>query len=163
MDYSELLRGRVGFVSSYDAEKMRARVCFPDKDNLVSAPLPVIVDNTLKNKEEFHLDEGEKVFCVFLGNGYEMGFILGSYYDDKNPPAVGDRDRWVKFFEDGTHIFVDRKEHIVQIKDSFDSFLQMQNGQIIIQSSDIMHLNPKRQPAPIAPIQVPEHISSQFD
>ena len=109
------MQGRVGYVSDYDPTRHMARVLFPDKDNLVSDWLPVIVPNTKKNKDEYHLDIDEHVFCCMMGNGLEMGVVMGSIYDDTNKPPVGDRDVRVTTFADGIKISVDRKNHLVTI------------------------------------------------
>lgn len=109
------MQGRVGYVSAYDAKRHMARVMFPDKDNVVSDWLPVIVPNTKKNKDEYHLDIDEHVFCCMMGNGLEMGVVMGSIYDDTNKPPVGDGDIRVTTFADGIKISVDRKKNLVTI------------------------------------------------
>jgi phage baseplate assembly protein V len=109
-----------------------ARIRFPDKDNLVSAWLPVAVSNSKLNKDEFHLDIGEHVYCNMLGNGLESGLILCSVWDDKNTPPMGDPDARGTEFKDGTTLLVDRKRHIVEVKDSYGCRIRMQNGNIYI-------------------------------
>ena len=106
---------RYGYVSDYDAKRHMARVIFPDKDNLVSDWLPVLVHNALKNHDEVHVDIDEHVACLMLGNGIEAGLILGAIYDNENRPVKADNDiRSVKF-SDGTSIIYDRKEHRLAI------------------------------------------------
>ncbi|GHS88584.1 hypothetical protein AGMMS49957_10330 [Synergistales bacterium] len=134
--------GRFGVVSAYDAARHMARIQFPDKDNIVSSWLPVGVPNTKKNKDEFHLDIGEHVFCVMLGNGLEAGVVLCSIWDDKNKPPLGDPDVRRTEFEDGTLVSVDRKNHVVEIKDSFGSFIRFEGGNITIQSAVNVYINP---------------------
>lgn len=107
--------GRFGYVSAYDPERHMAQVHFPDKDNLVSAWIPVGIPNSLKNKDEFHLDVGEHVFCLMLGNGLELGIVLCSVYDDKNKPVVKDQNIRVTTFSDGTRMQYDRKKHLLKI------------------------------------------------
>lgn len=106
---------RFGYVSDYDAKTHMARVRFPDKDNMVSGWLPVIVPNTKKNKDEYHLDVNEHVFCMMMGNGMEAGAVLGAVYDDTNKPPVGDADVRVTTFEDGTRISYDRKNSLLTV------------------------------------------------
>jgi phage baseplate assembly protein V len=132
---------RAGRVSAYYPETHTARVVFGDKDDMVTYTLPVIVPNTLKNKDEAHLDVGEHVVCLFLGNGLETGFILGSIYDQKNRPPLGDQDVRRTEFEDGTTMFVDRKNHVVEIKDSYGSYIRMENGNIYIKSAENVYIN----------------------
>ena len=107
--------GRFGYVSDYDPERHMARIQFPDKDNLVSAWLPVAIPNSMKNKDERHLDIGEHVYCNMMGNGLEVGVVLCSIYDDKNKPVIHDQDIRAVTFEDGTKISYDRKNHLLKI------------------------------------------------
>ena len=133
---------RDGHVSSYDPATHTARIVFEDHDSLVSYPFPVLLPNTLKNKDEIHLDVGEHVMCLCFGNGIESGIVLGCVYDEKNPPPVGNQDKRLTVFEDGCHVFYDRAKHILQIKDSYGSFIKMKDGDIILQSARHVHVNP---------------------
>lgn len=63
---------RVGVVSSVDLDQHTVRVLFPDLDNQVSSNLEVLRDG-MPNIDE-------TVVCIFLGNGLESGFCLGSPY-----------------------------------------------------------------------------------
>jgi phage baseplate assembly protein V len=132
---------RDGHVSSYDASTHTARVVFDDLDGMVSHPFPVILSNTLKNKDEIHLDAGEHVLCLCMGNGIESGVVLGCVYDRKNPPPVGNQGARTTQYADGTTITVDRKNHVVEIKDSFGSFIRFEGGNIIIKASGNIYLN----------------------
>jgi phage baseplate assembly protein V len=125
---------RAGYVTAYDPKRHMARVRFPDKDNLVSAWIPVIVPNTKKNKDEFHLDIDEHVACVMLGNGLEKGFVLGSFWDDKNRPPWGVQDARCTEFEDGTIVEYNRKKHKLLIDCSAS------NGKIIIRAPRGIHI-----------------------
>lgn len=113
------LRGRVGYVSVYDEEKHRARVRFPELDNLVSYWLPILTTNTKKNHDETPLDVDERVFCVMLGTGLEAGFIVGAFYDEKNKPPVKEKDTRSVIFEDeeknASEFSYDRKKHFAKI------------------------------------------------
>lgn len=133
---------RAGRVSSYDPKTHTARIKFSDRGGLVSLPYQVGLPNTAGNREERHLDVGEHVLCACPGNGLETGYVLCALYDAKNPPSVGNRDRWVRVFEDGAHMFYDRAQHIFQFKDSYGSFILFKDGKIIIQSADVILLNP---------------------
>ena len=121
---------RDGHVSSYDSATHTARIVFDDLSGMVSHPFPVVLTNTKTNKDEAHLDAGEHVFCLCMGNGIESGIVLGCVYDKKNPPLVGDQDVRTTRFGDGTTLMVDRKAHIVEIKDSFGSVIKMADGYI---------------------------------
>jgi phage baseplate assembly protein V len=117
-----------------------ARVRFPDKGNLVSFWLPLLAENSKKNKQESHLDVDEHVACLMLGNGGQ-GIVLGAIWDDKNKPPLGDLDVRRTEFEDGTVLFVDRKNHVVEIKDSFGSVIKMAEGDIHIKAARNIYLN----------------------
>jgi len=106
---------RFGYISNYDAERHRARVIFPDKDNLPSGWLPVVVPNSLKNHDELHLDINEHVLCLMLGNGIEAGAVIGAIYDNKNKPPESDKNTRKVKFDDGTEILYDRKNHELKI------------------------------------------------
>lgn len=106
---------RFGYVSDYDATRHMARIIFPDKDNLPSNWLPVLVHNSLRNQDNLHLDINEHVFCIMLGNGIETGIVVGAIYDDANKPENSDKDTRKIKFEDGTEILYDRKKHELNI------------------------------------------------
>lgn len=155
----ELPSVRVGHVSSYDPTTHTARIKFEDKEELVSYPFQVVLPNTLKNHDEYHLDIGEHVLCVCLGNGIEAGYVLGALYSQTTPPPVGNIDRRVTIFEDEAHLMCDRKKHIMQIKDHYGSYIMFADGDIIIQSARHIHLNPGDLPAE----ELGGHLAAQFD
>ena len=107
--------GRFGYVSAYDPKRHMARIQFPDKGDLVSAWIPVAIPNSQKNRDEFHLDVGEHVYCNMMGNGLEAGVVLCAVYDDKNKPPEGNQDIRKTTFDDGTEILYDRKNHKLEI------------------------------------------------
>ncbi len=79
---------RVGKVSSVNRNNCTARVFFEDRDDVVSHDLRVIVKNTMNKKDYWLPDVDEQVVCIFLPNGEETGFIIGSVYSDVDrPPA----------------------------------------------------------------------------
>lgn len=107
---------RIGTLSSINSEKAKARVIFEDRDNLVSKELPIIYNRTLGTQDYVMPKVGEQVLCLFLNNGLEEGFILGSFYTEKiKPPAKDEKKRLIKF-EDG-------------------SLLEYDNGQITIKAA----------------------------
>ena len=108
--------GRFGYVSAYDPERHMAQIYFPDKDDLVSAWLPVAIPNSLKNHDERHLDVGEHVYCNMMGNGLEAGVVICSVYDDKNKPVVHEVNTRSVTFEDGTQISYDRRKHLLKVE-----------------------------------------------
>ena len=104
-DVSDIIR--IGQVSSVDPETCRARVAFDDLNDMVSADLPILQDNTVKAKT-YHLPEvGEHVLCVFLPSGMQTGYIIGSYYTDGNMPKKTGAGIYYAEYEDGTVIEYD--------------------------------------------------------
>jgi phage baseplate assembly protein V len=132
---------RVGKISAVYPERGTATVQFPDRGGLVSKELAISQINTLKNKDESFPDPGEHVVCAFFGNGLSEGVILSAIYDAKNKPNTGNPDIRTTKFEDGTTCTVDRKNHIVEIKDSFGSYIKFADGDIRIKSARHLYLN----------------------
>lgn len=102
---------KVGEVSSVDYEKGTARVVFDDEEGFVSNDLQVLQRNTQDNQDFWMPDVGEDVVCLFLPNGMEDGFIVGSFYADEiTPPESGENKRYVKF-KDESEIEYDWEKH----------------------------------------------------
>lgn len=106
---------RIGKISSVNPSNCTARVIFDDKDNMVSHNLPVRQNNTKKNRDYYLPDINETVLCVFLPNGDQEGYILGSYYGDLDTPPVDSTAKRGTKFSDGTSIFYDRDNHHMDI------------------------------------------------
>ncbi|MGG4346439.1 phage baseplate assembly protein V [Paenibacillus lautus] len=107
---------RIGLVSSVDAAKHTVKVVFKDKDNLVSGDLPVIVPYSAKAKAYRLPEVSESALCVFLGNGLQNGFCLGSYYTDEDKPPVSNKDQIGTWFEDGSYVFYDQASGSLHVK-----------------------------------------------
>jgi phage baseplate assembly protein V len=106
---------RVGLVSSVDTKAASARVTFPDRRDLVSYDLPVLVRNTKKNKDYWLPDINEQVVCLFLPTGTEQGYILGGFYSKKTMPDVDSQDKRRTYYEDGSSVEYDRASHTLTI------------------------------------------------
>jgi len=133
---------RVGRVSAVYPERHTVTVEFPDRgDGLITKELPVRAALSRKNHFYAMPDEGEHVICAFYGNGLSEGTVLGAIYDDGNGPPIPDRDSYSILFEDKTQLIVDRKNHIVEIKDSFGSFIRFADGNIYIKSAKNVYIN----------------------
>lgn len=104
---------RYGNISEVDAAKGRARVSFPE-DGIVSDWLPVSVPTSLGNKFEFWPEVNMFVWCAMDENS-ENGVIGGALYDDSNTPPVGDPDKTVVTFKDGTTVIYDRSANELTI------------------------------------------------
>ena len=78
---------RYGTVSSVNRKECSVRVLFEDHDDNVSPELRVLVRNTMNKKDYWLPDVGETVICLFMPNGEETGFVLGSVYSDADKPV----------------------------------------------------------------------------
>lgn len=105
---------KVGKVSSVDPASCTARVIF-EAQGVVSYDLPIVVSQTMKNKDYVLPDVGEQVLCIFLPTGNAAGFILGSLYSTVDKPALSSEDKRGITFSDGTHIEYDRSSHTLSI------------------------------------------------
>ena len=106
---------RIGTISSIDTKEHTAKVAFPDEGNGVSYDLPVIVPNTYHNSDYQMPDINEDVLCIFLPDGVENGFILGSWYAGQVKPPCDDPDIRMVKFKDGTTISYNRRTHDLDV------------------------------------------------
>jgi phage baseplate assembly protein V len=111
---------RYGKISSVNPSLAMARVAFADKPDgsgnpMISQLLPIIVPGSLKNKHYHIPDVNEDVLCLFLPNGLQRGFILGSFYNVNNPPPVTSGDKEHVTFSDGTVVEYDRAAHALTV------------------------------------------------
>ncbi|WP_265822499.1 phage baseplate assembly protein V [Geovibrio ferrireducens] len=104
---------RVGKVVEQNPTLCAVRVELEDADSTVSAVLRILVNKAQDDKAFWMPDLGEQVLCLFLPNGVEYGFVLGSFYSDDDTPSVSSNDKWHVRFKDGTEIEYDREKHIL--------------------------------------------------
>lgn len=105
---------KIGTVSTADPATGSVRVTFADRDDMVSAPLPVITSGGW-GKGIALPEPGETVLCVFLDNGQSAGFCLGTYYGGEEP-IPGNANQLGTWFEDGSFVYYDRSAHVLQVK-----------------------------------------------
>lgn len=106
---------RVGTVSSTNPQKHTARVTISDEDNLTTHELAVLCRNTFKNHDYNMPDVGDDVLCVFMPQGIEEGFILGSFYAGNVVPPTSKQDERKVEFADGTTVTYNRQSHSLDI------------------------------------------------
>ncbi len=120
---------RVGRVSTVNGAACRAKVTFPDKDNSVSAELPILQIGSNGTKGYWVPEVNTQVLCLFLpnssGKGMSDGFILGAFYSDVAPPAESDESVRSIRFPDG-------------------SFIRYNNGTITIKAASAIKLEAPR-------------------
>lgn len=121
---------RLGVISEVQYKAGLCRVSFGDR---VSPLSPWLMGRCGKDKEYWHPDIGEQaVFVSPYGDGSE-GIVFVGVFSDKCPlPEGAAEDKHITEYGDGTRILVDRKEHIVEILDSYGSAIRMADGYIDI-------------------------------
>jgi phage baseplate assembly protein V len=79
----------VGIVSAQPLTPTpRIRVKFPDRQNLQSWWLPILVRNSQNNKDWWMPDVGEQVACL-MDEAFRNGVVLGSFYQAVDAPPAG--------------------------------------------------------------------------
>ena len=79
---------RVGCVSKINYEEGTIEVTYPDRDDAVTDPFPVLSFN-----DEYKMpDIGQDVLVLHLSNGSALGIVLGPYWIKDNKPAVSGKD-----------------------------------------------------------------------
>lgn len=138
-DENENLRDliKVGEVSSVDTAKGTARVVFDDEEGIVSNDLQVLQRNTIENQGLWLPDVGEDVVCLFIPNGEEDGFIIGSFYSDEiEPPKDGATKRYVVFKDEAEFVY-DWESHELTAKIGNTKFKATQDSVEIESSNEI--------------------------
>lgn len=97
----------VGEVVEVDEELHRVRVKLPDRDNVVTGFLPVLVPFAHQRYTYSLPKVGDTVLCVFLPHGLEDGFVVGAFYHRREkPPLVGEEKVYGRFV-DGAEVEYD--------------------------------------------------------
>lgn len=86
-----------------------ARVLFSDIDNIVSHDLHILVSNANKNRYQAPPDIGCNALCIMMPTGHSDGFIVGTFYNAKNPAPIDSLNQIMHWtFEDGTVLDYDK-------------------------------------------------------
>lgn len=101
---------RVGLVEAQDTNNCRVRVSFPDRDQMMSWWLPVVVPKSQADKAYWLPDLGEQVVCV-MDERDEDGAVLGAIYSQADTTPVQDPNKVHWSFKDGTSLEYDRSGH----------------------------------------------------
>jgi phage baseplate assembly protein V len=106
---------RFGVVAEQDVSGCRVRVRFPDRDELTSWWLPIVVPKTQNDKAYYLPDLGEQVVCLM--DAYdEDGVVLGAIYSSADPTTPGmtaDKLNWTA--KDGGSLEYDRAAHRLSV------------------------------------------------
>ena len=101
---------RVGLVKTQDVNNARVRVAFPDRDQMTSWWLPVVMPKTQTDKAYWLPDVGEQVVCM-MDERDEDGAVLGAIYSEIDTTPVQSPDKVHWSFKDGSSIEYDRAAH----------------------------------------------------
>jgi len=140
MVISRLLR--IGQVSSVDPGKCRARVAFDDlKDGagnpLVTADVQILQQRSV-NAQNFNMPEiGEHVLCLFLANGFEEGFIIGTQYTDGNLPSHGNQGLYYTEYADGALVEYDLNQSLMKVNAAKDIEVKVAGDSTVESEKDI--------------------------
>jgi len=135
---------RYGKISSVNPARVSARVKFDDKLSQTGQPsvshdLPIIVPGSLKNKHYNIPDISEDVVCLFLPNGIQRGFVLGSFYNVNNPPPVNSPDKEHVTFSDGTILEYDRSSHTLTVNVKGTVNVTATSGDVMVNGISLVH------------------------
>lgn len=78
------LKGTVGIIQNINITDYTATVQLPEYENQITEGLQILSPITFGNKITSIPKVNTPVFCIFLGDGTERGFIIGSYFSEKN-------------------------------------------------------------------------------
>ena len=120
---------RYGKVSSVDLKKGTARIFFEDRDDAVTAELPVLQKNTMTNKFYWMPQVGETAACLYATNEQETGIIIGTIYSEVDTPPTDAKNGKVDgvWYEDGTVIKYDHTEKTLDIKCTGKMIINVEN------------------------------------
>jgi phage baseplate assembly protein V len=106
---------RVGIVSAQNVATGRVRVTFPDRNQLQSWLLAVVVPKTQNDKAFWMPDIGDQVVCL-MDEQDEDGAVLGAIYSTVDAPPAGmtaDKLHWTA--KDGATFEYDRAAHALAV------------------------------------------------
>ena len=78
------LKGTVGVIQSINTTDYTATVQLPEYNNQITEGLQILSPITFGNKITSIPKVNTPVFCIFLEDDTERGFIIGSYFSEKN-------------------------------------------------------------------------------
>ncbi len=98
---------RIGIVTETDPAAAKARVQFPDHDNVQSFWLQVLQGKTKSDKTYWMPVTGEHV-VVIMDKGEEAGVIAGAIYSEADAPPSADPNVHTIVYGDGASLTYDK-------------------------------------------------------
>ena len=117
----------VGEVVEVDETLHRVRVKIPDRDNVITGFLPVLVPYAYQTYSYGLPKVGDTVLCVFLPYGIEDGFVIGAYYHRQEEPPVKGKEKFYRRFSDGTTVEYDEGTGKLTVENPKEVVLRVQN------------------------------------
>ena len=105
---------RRGIVEEVDAATHRVKVKLPDRDNIISGWLEVVVRSSHGDQDQGMPQKGNQVACLFDEKD-EAGCVLGAVYSKVDAPADASEDVRRFAFEDGGVVEYDKGSHTLRI------------------------------------------------
>lgn len=105
---------RVGIVTTLDPQNCRVRVAFPDRDQIRSWWLQVIVPKAQNDKAYWLPDVGEQVVCL-MDEYDEDGAVVGAIYSTQDTTPVQNADVFHLSFKDGAAFEYNRTVHSLSV------------------------------------------------
>ncbi len=105
---------RVGLVSAQNPATGQVRVTFPDRNQLQSYWLGVLVTKSQNDKAYWMPDLGEQVVCL-MDEHDEDGAVLGALYSTVDTPPVNSTNKWHWTMKDGATFEYDRAAHALAV------------------------------------------------
>lgn len=113
---------RIGTVSSVNYPAGRVRVTIDDQNKIVTDEIPML-------SYEYEMPAvGEKVLCLFFGNGFSKGVCLGRYFYKREKPIESGKDIYFKRLMKDATIKYDRASKTLTITANDTTW----NGNIVI-------------------------------
>ncbi len=101
---------RHGIIDEVDARSGRARVRFPQHQDLISGWLDVLQRSTHGDQDYWMPVKGNQVACL-LDERLEDGCVLGCVYSETDAPPADRESLRVVEFADGARVAYDRESH----------------------------------------------------
>ncbi len=115
------LKGGIGIIHSITKEGI-ASVKFFEEDERIIGDLQILTMNTYKNKEYSMPEVGTPVFCIFLGEYLDRGYVLSSFFSESSPiPEGSDLGKKVVSYPGAGTVTTDPKTGSIHFK--FDSLM----------------------------------------
>lgn len=127
---------RIGKVSSVDDNNMSARVTFPDRQNVVSYSLSIIVPFAGSSQFYYMPNVGDTVVCIFNPNNKSEGYILGTFFNSARLPAETGNVVFMQF-DNGTTVKYDKNSKALSVSGKGEINIVSDNGNISIKGKSV--------------------------